>query len=169
MYVDIRKNNSWEDGVANSLALHFLNFCEFEAHCQNNHEHEPWGQLSDGQWVTSTETANGTSVAPLIHRSGFHRSGPGCFAADGPAIDACFVGLPVGYPRHLCLHGYMDYRKMQYAAQFKSLRGMNIPMFLFDIYTNGYRLSNLLRDAVATIGFLACMHFLSVVMIFIYI
>ena len=32
-------------------------FTHLEMHCQNDHEHEPWGQLPTGQWATSEETA----------------------------------------------------------------------------------------------------------------
>eukprot|EP00438_Fugacium_kawagutii_P023335 Skav221486 [mRNA] locus=scaffold1514:194152:200600:- [translate_table: standard] len=39
------------------LVHNIATFHNLEAHCQNDHEHEPWGQLPDGRWATGDETA----------------------------------------------------------------------------------------------------------------
>eukprot|EP00435_Cladocopium_sp_Y103_P070288 s2538_g35.t1 len=39
------------------LAHTLPTLAELELHCQNDHEHEPWGQLPDGSWATGDETA----------------------------------------------------------------------------------------------------------------
>ena len=42
--------------------------------CDNQHEHEPWGQKPDGSWATSEETAytQGLLLEPVLHKSFFN-------------------------------------------------------------------------------------------------